>query len=202
MNPPDKSPSVAEVSNGYTEGASYEHQPCRPTDLMTAIPKQVEVGPEIEVAGTNTEEPYIMDCRVAATETLQQSAPGHTDSGHATGDSKAMHSGSHHNGPKSDAEELTALRQANAVLTQRLRGLEGENPEERKLKLKSDEVEKLKASVKQTHIETEIIKQTLAERQAYLQELNAQIAELQPPLPFAVRGPRKKKDKAKGRKET
>ena len=107
-----------------------------------------------------------------------------------------MHFGSHHDGPKSDAEELIALRQANAHLTQRLRELEGENPEERdarKLKLKNDEVQELKASVEQTQNETELIKQTLAERQAYLRELNAEIAELEPRLPFAVKETRRKK---------
>lgn len=203
MNPPDNSPSVAEVSNGYTEGASYEHQPYLPTNMMTTIPKQTELGPDTEVANTNTEEQYITDYKVAATEapsqsseeTPQQSAPGRTDFGNITDDSKPMHSGSHQNGPKSDAEELIALRQANAILTQRLRELEGENPEERdvrKLKLKNNEIDELKASVEQTHNESEFVKQKLAEQQAYLRELKAQIAELQPPLPFAVKETRKK----------
>jgi hypothetical protein len=206
MNPPDESLSVAEVSNGYTEGVSYEHQPCHPTNTMTVIPKQTELGPDIEVANPNTEEQSTTDSGVVATETpsqsseqtLQQPTPNRTDCSNIIDDSKPMHSGSHLDGPKPDAEELIALRQANAVLTQRLRELEGENPEERdarRLKLKNDEVEELKASVEQTHIEIELIKQTLAERQAYLRELNAQIAELQPPLPFSVKETRKKKGK-------
>ena len=206
MNPPDNSPIIAEVSNGYTEGASYEHQPYLPTNIITATPKHTELGSDTGLANTNIEEQYITDHKVAATEapsqsseeTPQQSAPGRTDFGNLTEDSKPMHSGSHLNDPKSDAEELIALRQANALLTQRLRKLEGENPEERdarKLKLKNDEVQELKASVEQTQNETELIKQTLAERQAHLRELNAEIAELEPPLPFAVKETRKKKGK-------
>ena len=206
MNPPDNPPSVAEVSNGYIEGVSYEHQPYRPTNMMTAISEQTELGSDTEVENTNVEEQYITDPKVAATEapsqsseeTPQQSAPGRTDFGNLTEDSKPMHSGSHLNDPKSDAEELIALRQANALLTQRLRKLEGENPEERdarKLKLKNDEVQELKASVEQTQNETELIKQTLAERQAHLRELNAEIAELRTPLEYAVKETRKKKGK-------
>lgn len=211
MNPPYTSPSVAEVSNDYTEGASYEHQTCRPNDMMTAMPQQAELGPDIEVSRTNTDEQYMTNYSIAATEvpsqppeqTPQQSAPGHTNFSNTTDDSNPMYPSPHQDGRKSGAEELVVLRQANAVLIQRLHELEGENPEERdarRLKLKNDEVEELKASVEQTHMETEIIKQTLAERQAYLRELNAQIADLQPPLPFAVKETRKKKDKAKGRK--
>ena len=206
MNPPDNPPSVAGVSNGYIEGVSYEHQPYRPTNMMTAIPEQTELGPDTEVVNTNIEEQYIEDYKVAATEapsqsseqTPQQSASDRADCDNITDDSKPMHFGSHQNGPKSDAEELIALRQANALLTQRLRELEGENPEERdarKLKLKSDEVQELKASVEQTQNETELIKQALAGRQAYLRELNAEIAELEPPLPFAVKEMRRKKGK-------
>ena len=204
MNSPDNSPIRAEVSNGYTEGASYEHQPYLPTYMMTATPKHTELGPGTGLANTNIEEQYITDHKIAATEapsqsseeTPQQSARGRTDFGNITDDPKPMHFGSHHDGPKSDAEELIALRQANAHLTQRLRELEGENPEERdarKLKLKNDEVQELKASVEQTQNETELIKQTLAERQAYLRELNAEIAELEPRLPFAVKETRRKK---------
>lgn len=180
--------------------------------MMTFIPKQAELEPYVEVLRTNIEEHHITDYNVAATETPsqfleqtpQQSAPDRTAFGNTTDDSKPTHSEHHQNSPKSDAEELAALRPAYAVLAQRLRELEGENAEERdarKLKLKNDEVKQLKASIEQTCAETESIKQTLAERQAYLRELNAKIAELQPPLPFAVKETRKKKDNVKGKNQ-
>jgi hypothetical protein len=202
-NPPDNSPIIAEVSNSYIEGARYEI-PYHPTNTMPAIPEQTELGPDTEVANTNTEEQYTTDYKVAAAteapsqsleETPQQSAPDRTVSNNTTEDSKLMHFGSQQDGPKSDAEELIALRETNALLTQRLRELEGENPEERdarKLKLKNDEVDELKASVEQTHNETELIKQEHAKQQVYLRELHAQIAALQPPLQFALKETRKK----------
>ena len=55
MNSPDNSPIRAEVSNGYTEGASYEHQPYLPTYMMTATPKHTELGPGTGLANTNIE---------------------------------------------------------------------------------------------------------------------------------------------------
>ncbi|KAF2997047.1 hypothetical protein E8E13_000993 [Curvularia kusanoi] len=106
------------------------------------------------------------------------------------------------NNTKSAADELLALCQANAILTQRLREFETEDPqtrEARKLRLKHAEIEQLKASVEQTHAETDAIKLELAERQTYLRELNERINDLVRPVPFAVKETRKK-DKPKGKK--
>lgn len=105
------------------------------------------------------------------------------------------------NPPRVDNDELTALRKANAALNARLRILEGETPEERearKLKAKNAEIEELKASHERIVDDTEEVKKKLAERHAYLRDVKAQIAKLQPPLPFAVKE-KKQKGKGKGR---
>ncbi|KAF9700029.1 hypothetical protein EKO04_002018 [Ascochyta lentis] len=97
---------------------------------------------------------------------------------------------------RTDTEELAALRQANLALTQRLREFEQETPverESRKVKLKNAEIEQLKATVERVNAQTEATMKRLAERQAYLRDLNAQIAKSGPPLAFAM------KDKRKGK---
>lgn len=106
--------------------------------------------------------------------------------------------------PQTDTEELVALRAANAALTQRLREIEEETPEERdtrKVKLKNAEIEQLKASVEKVNAQTQAIKEKILERQAHLRELNAQLAKLQPPVPYKIQGRRKKKGKNKESKE-
>ena len=102
------------------------------------------------------------------------------------------------NHSQSDTEELAALRAANAALTERLRQVEDETPEERevrKLKLKNAEIEQLKSSVEQVTAQTEVTKKKLAERQAHLRELNGQVAKLQPPVPYKIQERRKKREK-------
>lgn len=98
-----------------------------------------------------------------------------------------------------DAEEIAALKKANETLTQRLQEFEQETPEERearKLKQKSAEIENLKASVAQATTQTEETKKQLAERQAYLRDLNTQLATLRPAQQFVIK---EKKQKAKGK---
>lgn len=102
--------------------------------------------------------------------------------------------------PKSDTEELVALRAANAALTQRLREIEEERPEERDArnsKLKNAKIEQLKSSVEKVTAKTEAINKKILERQAHLRELNAQIAKLQPWVPYKIQGRRKKKGENK-----
>lgn len=97
-------------------------------------------------------------------------------------------------------EELAALRKANTALTKRLRELSQETPEERearKLRQRNLEIEDLKASIERVTAQTKATKKELAERRAYLRELNEQVVMLQPPVQFAIKQGR---EKEKGRK--
>ena len=106
--------------------------------------------------------------------------------------------------PQNDADELAAFRTANAALTQRLREIEEETPEEkdaRKLKSKNAEIEQLKASIEKVNAQTEATKKKVLEQQAHLRSLNAQIAKLQPPVPYKIQDKRRKTAKDRESRE-
>ena len=99
-------------------------------------------------------------------------------------------------------DKLAALCAPNAALTQRLCAIEAETPEERearKLRMKNAEIEQLKQSVTRITSDTESVRKKLAERQAFLRVVKAQISQLQPPVLFAVKE-KKQKRKGKGRR--
>lgn len=96
--------------------------------------------------------------------------------------------------------EIAALRKSNKSLTVRLLELEQETPEEqeaRKLRAKNAEIKALKVFFERANSRTDIIKRRRTEREKELRHVQAEVAFLQPRVPFAIKEAKQKGKKGK-----